>query len=129
MMATLLLSQGVPMLRHGDEFGHSQQGNNNAYCQDNELSWVDWENADEDFMEFCAQLVAFRREHPVFTRRRFFEGEPVIGSRSTLSDIGWFRPDGVEMDGRGLGDGIRQVPRRLPQRPGACPTPTSAGTG
>jgi isoamylase len=98
MMATLLLSQGVPMLRHGDEFGHSQQGNNNAYCQDNELSWVDWENADEDFMEFCAQLVAFRREHPVFTRRRFFEGEPVIGSRSTLSDIGWFRPDGVEME-------------------------------
>ena len=98
MMATLLLSQGVPMLRHGDEFGHSQQGNNNAYCQDNELSWVDWENADEDFMEFCAQLVAFRREHPVFTRRRFFEGEPIIGSKSKLSDIGWFRADGVEME-------------------------------
>ena len=59
---------------------------------------MDWENADEDFMEFCAQLVAFRREHPVFTRRRFFEGEPIIGSKSKLSDIGWFRPDGVEME-------------------------------
>src|SRR5487761_1097913 len=98
MMATLLLSQGVPMLRHGDEIGHSQQGNNNAYCQDNELSWLDWENADEEFLDFCSRLVAFRRAHPVFTRRRFFEGERIRGSRSTLSDIGWFRPDGVEME-------------------------------
>jgi isoamylase len=98
MMATLLLSQGVPMLRHGDEIGHSQRGNNNAYCQDNEISWLDWENADEDFLEFCAKLVAFRHKHPVFRRRRFFEGEPIFGSRSKLSDIGWFRQDGVEME-------------------------------
>jgi isoamylase len=97
MLATLLLSQGVPMLRHGDELGHSQEGNNNAYCQDNEISWLDWEHADEEFLEFCAELVAFRRSHPVFTRRRFFEGERIVGSRSTLSDIGFFRPDGVEM--------------------------------
>jgi isoamylase len=97
MMATLLLSQGVPMLRHGDELGQTQEGNNNAYCQDNEISWLDWEHADEEFLEFCAELVAFRRNHPVFTRRRFFEGERIVGSRSTLSDIGFFRPDGVEM--------------------------------
>ena len=95
MMATLLLSQGVPMLRHGDELGHTQRGNNNAYCQDNELSWLDWEHVDEEFMSFCAGLVAFRRQHPVFRRRRFFEGLPIIGSE--LSDIGWFRPDGAEM--------------------------------
>jgi isoamylase len=97
MMATLLLSQGVPMLRHGDELGQTQEGNNNAYCQDNEISWVDWEHADEEFLGFCAELVGFRRNHPVFTRRRFFEGERIVGSRSTLSDIGFFRPDGVEM--------------------------------
>ncbi|HTU05551.1 MAG TPA: glycogen debranching protein GlgX [Trebonia sp.] len=98
MIATLLLSQGVPMLRHGDELGLTQEGNNNAYCQDNEISWLDWEQADKEFLEFCADLVAFRRKHPVFTRRRFFEGEPIFGSRSQLSDIGWFRTDGVEME-------------------------------
>ena len=95
LMATLLLSTGVPMLRHGDELGHSQEGNNNAYCQDNELSWLDWENADTDFAAFCADLIDFRHKHPVFTRRRFFEGEPIF--RGGLSDINWFRPDGVEM--------------------------------
>ena len=97
MMATLLLSQGVPMLRHGDELGHSQLGNNNAYCQDNELSWLDWEHADQEFLAFCSALVAFRHRHPVFRRRRFFEGEPIFGTRSVLSDISWFRTDGAEM--------------------------------
>ena len=95
MLATLLLSQGVPMLRHGDEIGHSQRGNNNAYCQDNELSWLDWEHADEEFLDFCAEVAAFRHRHPVFRRRRFFEGRPIFGAE--LSDIGWFRPDGLEM--------------------------------
>jgi isoamylase len=95
LMATLLLSQGVPMLRHGDEIGHTQQGNNNAYCQDNELSWLDWEHADEEFLDFCAELVAFRLKHPVLRRRRFFEGRPVL--RGGLSDIGWLRPDAAEM--------------------------------
>jgi isoamylase len=94
MMATLLVSQGVPMLRHGDELGHSQRGNNNAYCQDNEISWLDWEHADERFLAFCAELVAFRLWHPVFRRRRFFEGRHIFGE---MSDIGWFRPDGAEM--------------------------------
>jgi isoamylase len=96
LMATLLLSQGVPMIRHGDELGHSQLGNNNAYCQDNELSWLDWENVDEDFLAFCEGLVEFRNRHPVFRRRRFFEGQPIIGG-GELSDIAWFRPDGKEM--------------------------------
>ena len=83
------------MIRHGDELGQSQYGNNNAYCQDNELSWLDWDNADLDFLAFTADLVAFRNQHPVFWRRRFFEGEPIFGG--DLSDIGWFRPDGEEM--------------------------------
>jgi isoamylase len=94
-LATLLLSQGVPMLRHGDELGHTQAGNNNAYCQDSELSWLDWEHADEEFLSFCTRLVAFRRAHPVFRRRRFFEGRPIFGAG--VSDIAWFRPDGMEM--------------------------------
>jgi glycogen operon protein len=95
MMATLMVSQGVPMLRHGDEIGHSQQGNNNAYCQDNEISWLGWDHADTSFLAFCAGLVDFRLRHPVFRRRRFFEGRPIFGSE--LSDICWFRPDGDEM--------------------------------
>jgi glycogen operon protein len=95
LMTTLMLCQGVPMIRHGDELGQTQEGNNNAYCQDNELSWVDWKNADEDFLDFCAELIRFRHQHPVFRRRRFFEGEPIVGG--ALSDIGWFRPDGEEM--------------------------------
>jgi isoamylase len=95
LITTLLLSQGVPMIRHGDEFGHSQGGNNNAYCQDNEISWLDWEHADLDFLAFCADLVDFRNRHPVFKRRRFFEGEPIFGTE--LSDVAWFRADGAEM--------------------------------
>jgi isoamylase len=95
LVTTLLLSQGVPMLRHGDELGHSQQGNNNAYCQDNEISWLDWETPDTTFRDFCAWLIEFRRAHPVFRRRRFFEGRPIFGSE--VSDIAWFRADGVEM--------------------------------
>jgi isoamylase len=95
MMATLMVSQGVPMLRHGDEIGHSQRGNNNAYCQDNEISWLDWAHADSNFLAFCAGLVDFRRNHPAFRRRRFFEGRPIFGSE--LCDICWFRPDGALM--------------------------------
>jgi isoamylase len=95
-LATLMLSQGVPMLVAGDELGRSQQGNNNAYNQDNEISWVDWENADEDLLEFTKRLIDMRRRHRVFRRRRWFQGRPIHGSGVT--DIGWFRPDGTEMD-------------------------------
>jgi isoamylase len=96
-LTTLFLSQGVPMLLHGDELGRTQKGNNNVYAQDNQLAWVDWERAREfDFLvAFVGQIAALRRDHPVFRRRRFFKGRPVHGT--TLEDIGWFRPDGDQM--------------------------------
>ncbi|MDX2702242.1 glycogen debranching protein GlgX [Streptomyces sp. PA03-6a] len=100
-IATLLLSQGVPMLAHGDEFGRTQQGNNNAYCQDNELAWVPWpkegEADTERLHDFTRQMVWLRRDHPVFRRRRFFHGRPVEGTHDELSDIAWFTPEGEEM--------------------------------
>ncbi|HEX7151306.1 MAG TPA: glycogen debranching protein GlgX, partial [Thermoanaerobaculia bacterium] len=94
-ITTLFLSQGVPMLVGGDELGRSQGGNNNAYCQDNEISWFDWENVDDGLMAFVARVIQFRREHPVFTRRRWFLGRPLRGAE--VSDIGWFKPDGELM--------------------------------
>ncbi|GAC1609314.1 MAG: glycogen debranching protein GlgX [Mycobacteriales bacterium] len=96
-LATLFLSQGVPMLLHGDELGRTQQGNNNVYAQDNQLAWIDWERA-KDFevmSEFTARLAKLRKEHPVFRRRRHFRGRVVKGSE--ISDIGWFTPGGEWM--------------------------------
>ena len=94
-LATLFLSQGIPMLLGGDEIGRSQNGNNNGYCQDNEISWFDWESADKDLLEFTRRLIQLRKEHPVFHRRRWFQGRPIHGVQVT--DIGWFTPDGSEM--------------------------------
>ncbi|MFJ8669414.1 glycogen debranching protein GlgX [Streptomyces sp. NPDC093600] len=103
-LATLMLSQGVPMLSHGDEFGRTQGGNNNAYCQDNEVSWVRWPEpgAEEEgtLLEFTRAMVRLRRDHPVFRRRRFFHGRPVEGTHDELTDIAWFTPEGVEMTAR-----------------------------
>ncbi|MFI7101005.1 glycogen debranching protein GlgX [Streptomyces sp. NPDC050161] len=123
-IATLMLSQGVPMLSHGDEFGRTQRGNNNAYCQDNDVSWVHWPGGDggaredgeasdadgscdaaeggeddgkRELAAFVRQLVRLRRDHPVFRRRRFFQGRPVEGTRDALSDIAWFTASGAEM--------------------------------
>ncbi|MFC5908608.1 glycogen debranching protein GlgX [Streptacidiphilus monticola] len=101
-IATLMLSQGVPMLSHGDEFGRTQKGNNNAYCQDNELSWVHWPAEDEEseaaqLLDFTRHMVWLRRDHPVFRRRRFFHGRPVSGTHDELTDIAWFTPSGEEM--------------------------------
>lgn len=98
-LATLLLSQGVPMLAHGDELGRTQQGNNNVYCQDNELSWVDWDLDDtrEALLEYTRTVVALRRDHPVFRRRRFFAGAPERGGESDLRDIAWLDPSGAHM--------------------------------
>jgi isoamylase len=95
--ATLLLSQGVPMLLAGDEFGHSQQGNNNAYCQDNEISWLEWGGSDSNngLMGFFQKVIALRRDHPVFRRRSFFQGRRIKGVG--VKDILWLRPDGREM--------------------------------
>lgn len=95
MLTTLLLSQGVPMLLAGDEAGRTQQGNNNAYCQDNELSWLHWDKIDRSLMQFTAQLIAFRRAHPTFCRRKWFTGQPIKGIG--VEDIAWFLPDGGEM--------------------------------
>jgi glycogen operon protein len=95
MLATLLLSQGVPMVLAGDEIGRTQLGNNNAYCQDNEISWVHWEAADRELLAFARRLSALRHEHPVFRRRRFFEGRPVHGNGE--HDIAWYTPKGAEM--------------------------------
>jgi len=94
-LATLFLSQGIPMLLAGDELGRTQKGNNNAYCQDNEISWLDWESLDRELLELTAELIHFRRDHPVFHRRRWFLGAPIRGSEAR--DIGWMRPDGGEM--------------------------------
>ena len=104
-LATLLLSQGVPMIAHGDELGRTQQGNNNVYCQDNELSWVEWDATPEREMlaEFTAKLAALRREHPVFRRQRFFQGRPIHGSN--IADIAWLRTDGKPMTDRDWSDG------------------------
>ncbi|MER5301211.1 glycogen debranching protein GlgX [Streptomyces lasiicapitis] len=102
-VATLMLSQGVPMLSHGDEFARTQGGNNNAYCQDNELTWMDWRRRDDGLLEFTRAMVWLRRNHPVFRRRRFFHGRPVEGTHDELSDISWFTPEGEEMTGEDWG--------------------------
>ncbi|HEY3885897.1 MAG TPA: glycogen debranching protein GlgX [Vicinamibacterales bacterium] len=94
-LTTIFLSQGVPMLCGGDELGRTQQGNNNGYCQDNELSWYDWEHADASLISFVRDLTRLRLAHPVFCRRRWFQGRPIRGS--DVSDIAWFTPSGTEM--------------------------------
>ena len=94
-LTTLLLSQGVPMLLGGDEIGRSQDGSNNAWCQDNEISWFDWESCDEELLAFARQLIDLRRRHPVFRRTKFFEGRG-----EQLPDVWWMRPDGRRMTRR-----------------------------
>jgi len=95
MLTTLMLSQGVPMLAGGDEIGRTQRGNNNAYCQDNEISWYDWTGADTEMLDYTRDLIRIRREHPVFRRRRWFEGRSVTGS--DMDDIAWYNTDGSLM--------------------------------
>ncbi|MBW4562773.1 MAG: glycogen debranching protein GlgX [Mojavia pulchra JT2-VF2] len=99
-LTTLMLSQGVPMLLGGDEFGSTQKGNNNAYCQDNEISWQDWEleKSNKDLLDFTRELIYLRHQHPVFRRRKWFQGRPIHGVG--ISDIGWFNADGSEMSER-----------------------------
>jgi isoamylase len=107
-LVTLLLSQGVPMLAHGDEMGRTQLGNNNTYCQDNDLTWVDWD-LDEDnaeLLRFTRRLVQLRKDHPVFRRRRFFAGNANHGGESDLGDIAWFMPNGKHMDEAAWSDGM-----------------------
>jgi isoamylase len=104
----LFLSQGVPMLMAGDEMGRTQQGNNNAYCQDNEVSWLDWSEAEaeRDLLQFTETLAGLRRDHPVFRRRRFFRGRRAPDDGT--SDISWLTPAGQEMTQGDWGAGFAQ---------------------
>src|SRR6185312_11823782 len=94
-LTTLLLSQGAPMLLGGDEFGRTQGGNNNAWCQDNEISWFHWDEGSVELMQFVKRLIELRQQHPVFRREAFLTGREVRGSG--LPDVWWFRPDGRRM--------------------------------
>ncbi|MBN2719549.1 MAG: glycogen debranching protein GlgX [Proteobacteria bacterium] len=102
-LATLFLSQGVPMLSGGDEIGRTQKGNNNAYCQDNKISWYDWKKADGELLEFTSRLIQFRDAHPVFHRRNWFQDQPIHGSG--VFDIAWFTLEGQQMDENDWGKG------------------------
>jgi len=103
-LATLLLSQGVPMLLGGDEIGRTQEGNNNAYCQDNPISWYDWEAVDEALLAYCRTLIRFRHAHPVFRRRGWFHGRAIHGSE--MGDIAWFTMEGERMAEDDWGQGF-----------------------
>ena len=98
-LTTMLFSQGVPMICHGDEMGRTQAGNNNVYCQDNELSWVNWNltATQQDLLHFTRRVVKLRKDHPVLLRRRFFYGDAAHGGESKLQEIGWLRPSGEHM--------------------------------
>ena len=98
-LATILFSQGVPMIAHGDELGRTQGGNNNVYCQDNEISWVHWdlEEWQQELLDFTRTMIRLRRDHPVLRRRRFFSGEAGHGGESDLGEIEWLRPTGERM--------------------------------
>ncbi len=103
-LATLFLSLGVPMLLAGDDLGHSQSGNNNAYSQDNEISWLDWQHCDKALLEFTRKIIEFRKAHPVFRRRKWYQGRSIRGSE--LDDIAWFRPDAQLMSDEDWGNGF-----------------------
>jgi isoamylase len=108
-LATLMFSQGVPMICGGDEYGRTQQGNNNAYCQDNEISWFDWEwdDRDRDLFEFAQMLIKTRHEYPVLHRRKFFQGRRIRGT--DVTDIRWIRPDGGDMAEEEWNNGLVRV--------------------
>ena len=107
-IATLLCSQGVPMLLAGDELSHTQQGNNNTYCQDNELTWLNWQLSDDkrNFLEFVKQIISIRRRQPVFQRRKFFQGRSIYGNE--IGDITWFEPSGQPMREEAWNAGFNQ---------------------
>jgi glycogen operon protein len=106
-LVTLMLSQGVPMVLAGDEMGRSQGGNNNPYCQDNEISWVDWGQQDGELLEFSKRLTQFRLQHPIFRRRKWFQGRAIHGS--DVRDIVWYNPDGGEMTEKQWNDGLAKA--------------------
>ncbi len=110
IIATLLLSQGTPMLLMGDEVGRTQNGNNNAYCQDNEINWLEWDDVDDrnrTFLAFVRRLIEIRNRYRVLRWRNFLHGRDVEGHGKR--DVVWYRPDGVEMDGESWSDGRAKV--------------------
>ena len=109
VLATLMVSQGTPMISHGDEVGRSQRGNNNGYCQDNPLTWIDWDRAGEysDILEFTRRVTELRAKHPVFRRRRFLQGKPL--REGDQRDIAWLTRDGVKMTPDDWNSGIKSV--------------------
>ncbi|MGB4634871.1 MAG: glycogen debranching protein GlgX [Actinomycetaceae bacterium] len=109
-LTTLLVSQGVPMISHGDEVGRTQHGNNNVYCQDNELSWMNWELDTEalEILEFARAIIQFRKDHPTLRRRRFFKGAAEVGGSSDRGDIVWMRNDGADMQDEDWGTWFAQ---------------------
>jgi glycogen operon protein len=106
-LSTLFLSQGIPMLLGGDEIGRTQKGNNNGYCQDNEISWFDWHAVDQDLLEFTIKVIELRKQHPVFRRRRWYQGRPIHGAR--ITDLAWFTPEGIEMAEEHWGEGFAKA--------------------
>jgi glycogen operon protein len=109
MLATLFLSGGVPMLRAGDELSQTQQGNNNAYCQDNEIAWMNWDldAGEKEFLKFVEELAQFRSAHPVLMRRRFYTG--ILSPETGLKDLVWYRADGREMTSDDWSNGERRM--------------------
>jgi glycogen operon protein len=110
IVATLMLSQGTPMISHGDEIGRTQKGNNNVYCQDSDVSWMDWSMRDTnaDLLTFVRNVTALRKAHPVFRRRRFFYGEPILCGEQ-VREIAWLTRAGVEMTSEDWNSGFKSV--------------------
>ena len=126
IIGTLMLSQGTPMIAHGDEIGRTQSGNNNVYCQDSEISWMDWSLCDKnaDHLDFTRKVVELRKRHPVFRRRRFFEGEP-LRTGDQVRDIAWLTPAGTEMKPEDWNSGFKCVAMFLNGE--AIPAPNERG--
>ena len=126
IMATLMVSQGTPMISHGDEIGRTQHGNNNVYCQDSEISWMDWTlcETNSDLLRFVRRVTKLRTDHPVFRRRRFFEGKP-LRTGEQVRDIAWLTPSGTEMTSREWDSGFKFVAMFL--NGDAIPSPDARG--
>jgi isoamylase len=111
ILATLMVSQGTPMISHGDEIGRTQRGNNNVYCQDSEIAWMDWSlgETNADLMTFARTVTALRKNHPVFRRRRFFDGKLIRNGDEEIRDIAWLTTAGVPMTPEDWNSGFQSV--------------------
>jgi glycogen operon protein len=126
-MATLMVSQGTPMISHGDELGRTQHGNNNVYCQDSRLAWMDWSmcETNADLVEFTRRVTALRKDHPVFRRRRFFDGKLIRSGDEHVRDIAWLTTAGIPMTPQDWNSGFQSVAVFL--NGDAIPAPNARG--